>query len=118
MARDSGSTQKGINAEMLVAILALVIAFLGTVGNVVVANTAYQSNKKTVVKACHDIETLKGITRQALEAAIQRARASQPDAAATASIIELRREIKLLAPRACTTAKEPSRTNETTTGSK
>lgn len=85
------------SAEMLVAILAVVISLAGTVTNAILSKTELRHNRAVVYQECIDINSLKTVATQALQSAIVRAETSQGDSLVRkASIVELKREIGLL----------------------
>ncbi len=79
---------------IIVACLAGTLAFFGS-------STLAHRAARDEHKNCTDIQAIKTVTRRALGAAIVRAQHALPDTAARASIVELRAEIRLLAPRDC-----------------
>lgn len=73
-------------------VASMVVAMTARDGRVALARETHLNQ----AYVCEQVDQLKSITRQALQAAIERARASLDDPAAAASIVELRREIALL----------------------
>ncbi len=86
---------------IIVACLAGALAYAGAS---VLAHRVQRDENETAslaVQNCKEIQRLEAVTRRALGAAVERARHALPNPAARASITELRAEIALLAPHAC-----------------